>query len=222
MDALAQGGDDMRRDLPGDRAPTGWLRRSRPALWLAALLLAACGSRSGTLDSAPAGDRAAPGACSCAPTVSGTLHGSAVTFDHAAYGVQVTWGTHAHPVSPEAAVGLVLQLSEAAIDCADSKLSSSGPHVIGIDLQTARQELQYGWVEPTSGPSSSFISGELCFAALPVQDGEPVGYPAKVSEVARGCLKLRFTDYDATQQHGEASGGFVASHCPPLDSALGE
>jgi hypothetical protein len=156
--------------------------------------------------------------------VSGTLNGSAVTFDRAAHGVLVTWGSHAHPVSPQAAVGLVLQLSAATISCAvdASKPTFSGPHMIGLDIQAARQEIQAGWVEPSSGPTTVFLGGELCLSAVPVRYLEPLGWPVQVSAEARGCLKLRFTDYNGTQQFGEASGGFVASHCPALDGQMGE
>ena len=190
---------------------------------LTASLVGACGGRTiGVHGDSEVGDGAA--ACRCSPSVSGDLRGSPVTYDRAAYGVDVTWGTHAHPVSPQAAFAISLQLSDAAITCTDddSEATFSGPHLVNIRIQSARQELRYGWVEPISGWDTASLTGEICFTALPIRDEEPLGWPVEVSAEATGCLNLRFSSFDGKQPLGEVAGGFVASHCAALDSAMGE
>jgi len=185
----------------------------------ALLLVAGCGSRAVGTD----GGVGEPNGLCCAgvtTTLSGTLDGQPIAFDHTYYGITVTWGEHANPVSPAEATDLSLLL-------ADQPYSCSGNHYYPVDVgPLLRLEIGAGTEQPAVGdwiPSKggwTSVDGTLCLESVPIEEGEPVGWNPVIADSIPGCATLRFEK--GGKPAGQASGRFTALRCPSMDEAYGE
>lgn len=193
--------------------------------WLVAVLLvvtSGCdGSRAVGVGDGGVLDTGGP--CSCAEqksTLAGTVNGQAITFDRTYYGITVTWGTHASPVSPAEAVDLSLLLTDHQVSCsgANDFPVDVGPLLRVRIMVGTSQQVDGDWIPSKEGWTS--VEGELCLRSVPLKEHEPLGLTPTVSGSVPGCASLRFTR--GGKPAGQASGSFAALRCPSMDSAFGE
>jgi len=195
--------------------------------WIAGfalVLVLGCSHRAVPTDGSLATDRGPlpdglPDLCSCLDPVSGTVNGKAVSYPYSDWGVQVTWGSHASPVSPEQVVGLELVLTDDPSFCTQTEPKEPGPMLmLDTTVGMVQKPFVFGW----RLDSGTWVDGQgqVCLTASAVSIGDPVGWPPNVSGSVSGCVKLSLTVED--KPAGQIQGGFRAQHCGRLDGAMGE
>lgn len=165
--------------------------------------------------------------------VAGTLLGSILTFPHAYFGIKIDHGSHAgqHAGVPPRR-SLLLHLAPTPLSCAedgDDVWNEGVAHFIHLEIREGDQQPEWcGLLSVAETVAPDWLLDFDCWIrSLRLVPGSRD--PAAL-DVVQGCARLSFyrfrsrTGEENSEKEiiGEASGYFLARHCPALDREVSE